>query len=147
MINVLFFCCEDHLGSIKHSSCNSSNQKTKIILIREEKQNQSRSSHGRCSVKRGVLLNFAKFTGKHLFQILVFNKVAGGSYVIPTYTLLAPIRKKSNKTQKCVPHSSRFSSLESLTRSCGNEDNLIGIIMSSSQTRPNRNKGQNTLCD
>ena len=29
----------------------------------------------RCSVKEGVLRNFAKFTGKHLFQGLFFNKV------------------------------------------------------------------------
>ena len=28
---------------------------------------------------RGVLKNFAKFTGKHLLQGLVFNKVAGDS--------------------------------------------------------------------
>ena len=27
--------------------------------------------------KKGVLRNFAKFTGKHLCQILFFNKVAG----------------------------------------------------------------------
>ena len=31
----------------------------------------------RCSVKKGVLRNFAKFTGKHLCQSLFFNKVAG----------------------------------------------------------------------
>ena len=31
----------------------------------------------RCSVKKGVLRNFAKFTGKHLFQGLFFNKVVG----------------------------------------------------------------------
>ena len=36
-----------------------------------------RSSHWRCSVKKGVLRNFAKFTGKHLCQSLFFNKVAG----------------------------------------------------------------------
>ena len=36
-----------------------------------------RSSHRRCSVKKGVLRNFAKFTGKHLYQSLYFNKVAG----------------------------------------------------------------------
>ena len=35
----------------------------------------SRSSH-RCSVKKGVLRNFSKFTGKHLCH-LFFNKVAG----------------------------------------------------------------------
>ena len=35
-----------------------------------------RSSHRRCSnIKIGVLLNFAKFTGKHLCQSLFFNKV------------------------------------------------------------------------
>ena len=37
---------------------------------------QYRSSHKRCSVRTGVLRNFAKFTGKHLCQGLFFNKVA-----------------------------------------------------------------------
>ena len=36
-----------------------------------------RSSHQRCSVKKAVLRNFVKFTGKRLCQILFFNKVAG----------------------------------------------------------------------
>ena len=31
----------------------------------------------RCSVKKGVLRDFAKFTGKHLCQGLFFNKIAG----------------------------------------------------------------------
>ena len=30
----------------------------------------------RCSIKKGVLRNFAKLTGKHLCQSLFFNKVA-----------------------------------------------------------------------
>ena len=34
-------------------------------------------SRQRCSVKKGVLKNFAKFTGKHLCQRLFLNKVAG----------------------------------------------------------------------
>ena len=33
----------------------------------------SRSSHQRCSVKKGVLKNFAKFTGKHLCWSLQHN--------------------------------------------------------------------------
>ena len=37
----------------------------------------NRSSRQRCSVKEGVLRNFAKFTGKHLCQSLFFNKDAG----------------------------------------------------------------------
>ena len=36
-----------------------------------------RSSHGRCSVKKGVPRNFAKFIWKHLCQSLFLNKVAG----------------------------------------------------------------------
>ena len=36
-----------------------------------------RSSHRRCSVKKGILRNFTKFTGKYLCQSLFFNKVAG----------------------------------------------------------------------
>ena len=36
----------------------------------------------RCSIKRDVLRNFAKFTGKHLSQSLFFNEVAGLGAVI-----------------------------------------------------------------
>ena len=36
-----------------------------------------RSSRRRCSVTKGVLRNFAKFTGSHLCQGLFFKKVAG----------------------------------------------------------------------
>ena len=37
-----------------------------------------RSSHQKCSIRKGVLRNFAKFTEKHLScQSLLFNKVAG----------------------------------------------------------------------
>ena len=35
-----------------------------------------KSSHWRFSVRKGVLRNFAKFTGKHLCQSLYLNKVA-----------------------------------------------------------------------
>ena len=35
-----------------------------------------RINHRGCSVKKGVLRNFAKFTGKHLRQRLFSNKVA-----------------------------------------------------------------------
>ena len=36
-----------------------------------------RSSHRRCSIKKGALENFANFTGKHLCKGLFFNKVGG----------------------------------------------------------------------
>ena len=32
--------------------------------------------------KKGILRNFAKFTGKHLCQSLFFNKVAGVTYML-----------------------------------------------------------------
>ena len=38
-----------------------------------------RSSHWRCSLRKHSLRNFAKFTGKHLWQSLFFSKVAGWS--------------------------------------------------------------------
>ena len=38
-----------------------------------------RSSRPEVFCKRGVLKNFAKFTGKQLCQSLFFNKVAGGA--------------------------------------------------------------------
>ena len=36
-----------------------------------------RSSHRRCSVRKGVPRNLAKRSGKHLCHGLFFNKVAG----------------------------------------------------------------------
>ena len=45
--------------------------------IMKNHQAQIRSSHQRCSMKKGGLRNFTKFTGKHLCQSLFFNKVAG----------------------------------------------------------------------
>ena len=50
-----------------------------------------RSSHQRCFVKKGVLRNVTKFTGKHLCQSLFFNKVAG----LSSTTLL----KKTSRLQ------------------------------------------------
>ena len=38
---------------------------------------QFRSSHRRCSVRKDVLRNFTKLTGKHLCHNLFFNEVAG----------------------------------------------------------------------
>ena len=39
--------------------------------------NQLKISRHRCSIKKVVLKNFAKFTRKHLYQSLFCNKVAG----------------------------------------------------------------------
>ena len=54
----------------------------------------ARSSHQRCSIIKGVLRNFTKFTGKHLCQSLFFNKVAG----LRPATLL-----KKRLWHKCFP--------------------------------------------
>ena len=40
-------------------------------------QYRNRSSHRRCSVRKALLGNFAKFRGKHLCLSLFFNKIAG----------------------------------------------------------------------
>ena len=40
-------------------------------------QMTARSSHQRCSVRKDALRNSAKFTVKHLCQVLFYNKVAG----------------------------------------------------------------------
>ena len=59
-------------------------------LCRRLSQNifcEYRSSHRRCSIKKGVLRNFAKLTGKHLCQSLFFNQVAGLLQLIKKETL------------------------------------------------------------
>ena len=53
-----------------------------------------RSSHRRCSVRKGVYRNFAKFTEKHLCQSLFFNKVAG---------LSLPTLLKKRLWHRCFP--------------------------------------------
>ena len=65
-----------------------------FLSIRSSRPEMScyRSSHRRCSVKKGALRNFAKFAGKHLRQRVFFNKVAG----VRLATLLT-------KTLRCFP--------------------------------------------
>ena len=36
-----------------------------------------RSSHQKCSARKGVFRNFAKFRGKRMCQVVFFNKIAG----------------------------------------------------------------------
>ena len=48
-----------------------------MIVLAITVQMTIRSSHQRRSVRKGVLRDFAKFTGKHLCQSLFFNKVEG----------------------------------------------------------------------
>ena len=47
------------------------------LLVQSDGKSFSRSSHQSCPIKKGVLRNFAKFTGKHLCQSLFLNKIAG----------------------------------------------------------------------
>ena len=54
-----------------------------------------RSSYHKCSMKKGLLRNFTKFTRKHLCQSLFYNKVAG---LRP-----ATLSKKKRLWQRCFP--------------------------------------------
>ena len=57
----------------------------------------SRSSHWRCSVRKGVPRNFAKFIGKHLCHGLFLKKVAGlGLQII---NIICKISKKTFFTE------------------------------------------------
>ena len=62
---------DGHKCGIPFQELLQGNQKeTKIYQI-------IRSSHRRCSIKKGILNNFTKFTGKHLCQGLFLHKIAG----------------------------------------------------------------------
>ena len=50
-----------------------------VLTSKFDELEKDRSRRWRCFVKKGVLKNFAKFTGKHLCQSLFFNKVAGNA--------------------------------------------------------------------
>ena len=48
----------------------------RIFRLQMPQNTRNRSSYQRCFIKKGVLKNFTKFTGKPLYQSLFFNKVA-----------------------------------------------------------------------
>ena len=66
---------QDHNSSFKELLRKDKTKINKNVLIECQKQKSicilkdfiDRSSHRKCSVRKGVLRNFAKFTGKHLF--------------------------------------------------------------------------------
>ena len=77
---VIYVNPKNQLTQVKHSK---GTQVQKFSKLMGSVWNwMSKSSHRRCSVKKGVFRNFAKFTGKHLCQSihgqsLFFNKAAG----------------------------------------------------------------------
>ena len=52
-------------------------QRSRIIYLPFSFFSTTRSSHQRCSMKKGVLKIFTKFTGKHLRQNLYIKKIVG----------------------------------------------------------------------
>ena len=62
----------DHPYHSFEQNASFSNERNLVIQDRT-----IRSSHQRCSLRKGVLRNFAKFTRKHLCQSLFIDKVAG----------------------------------------------------------------------
>ena len=78
-----------HVQLQKSICCNQKSEETIIGILLKKTCNfirkrlqycdvykSTRSSHQRYSIIKGVLINYAKFTGKHLCQILFLNKVA-----------------------------------------------------------------------
>ena len=62
-----FLCKSFHFKKVWH---------TLPLKYKDKILNIVKSSHGKCSVKNGVLNKLTKFTGKQLYQSLIFNKVA-----------------------------------------------------------------------
>ena len=72
----------NHIFSYSNPIFNFSNQVIVMASVRLKRLLNSLlpspiSSHQKCSMKKSVLENFAKFSGKHMCQSLFFNKVAG----------------------------------------------------------------------
>ena len=74
-----------HNSPFHEKTYNSENFRRSLLLTMEHFSFQNsklcnrmvssinRSSHQRCSIRKGILRNFAKFTGKHLYQSLFFG--------------------------------------------------------------------------
>ena len=61
------------IGILLKKTCNFIGKRLQYCKVYKN----TRSSHQRCSIIKGAFINLAKFTGKHLFQSLFLNKVAG----------------------------------------------------------------------
>ena len=59
-------------------------------------------SHQRCFVKKGVLRNFAKFTGKHLCQSLFFNNVAGALLDLVSFEMDRWKNMSETRIRRCL---------------------------------------------
>ena len=74
---------QDYNSSFKKLLRKDKTKINKNVLVECQKQKSicilkdliDKSSHWKCSVRKGVLGNFVKCTGKHLCQSLFFNKV------------------------------------------------------------------------
>ena len=70
-----------HHEQLKDSRVNFNNKYdiliTHLSWIQKETERTCSRSRRRCSINKGVLKNFTKFTGKHLRQSLFFNNIAG----------------------------------------------------------------------
>ena len=96
---------------------------SKILLIK------IRSSRPEVFCKKGVLGNFAKFTGKHLCQSLFFNKVAGQRTPKNTFLTERLSATASERSSYFVrgfqPHLFKAPTpWPSLPSSCSNQTNL-----------------------
>ena len=64
-------------GYVLNDLLMTSEEKLKVDTGKHSNQRKNTSTHRRCSVKKSVLRNFAKFKEKQLYQRLFFNKFVG----------------------------------------------------------------------
>ena len=113
-VSVCFFCVyrnlKDFLETSKSQKCKTLVQVWKYFFILHFYHSCKRNiwvTSGlkieavvqRCSVKKGVIRNFAKFTWKHLCQSFFFNKVAGLGNTFFTEHLWWLLLLRSNYTK------------------------------------------------
>ena len=72
-----------------------------IIKIIYEHSN-FRSSHQRCSVKKGVLKNFTKFTGKHLYRSFFLIKMVNFAKSLGKHFFTEHLRANASITCKLL---------------------------------------------
>ena len=81
---------------------------SKLFFLKQQSQNHIfthyRSSRRELFCKKGVLRNLAKFTGRHLWQSLFFNKVPGlGPATLLKKSLRTATLLKKRPQRRCFP--------------------------------------------
>ena len=109
-----FSCFIDNLCQGKIPSSYYATYQSRLYLKKWNQIDKVRSSRPQVLCKKSVLRNFAKFTGKHMYQRVFFNKLAGLGLIITKLYLVAHHQGQSKRVSRSFLGQGRFLKIRAL---------------------------------